>query len=82
MRMRVHESHYAGRAIINFRYFFWSTQIRVIKKIFVCFQDSVFHAHIKGVSERSELMITPCYILILQLCVCVSVRAGGHRKST
>ena len=33
--MHVHESHgyYAGRVIIIFRYFFQSTQIRVIKNI-------------------------------------------------
>ena len=31
--MRVHERHYAGRAIIIFCYFFRSTQIRVIKNI-------------------------------------------------
>ena len=55
--MRVHESHYTGRAIIIFRNFFQSTQIRVIKNIRV-FPSVVFHAHVKGESERSEL--TPC----------------------
>ena len=53
--MRVHESHYTGRAIIIFRYFFQSTQIRVIKNIRV-FPSVVCHAHVKG----SEL--TPCNI--------------------
>ena len=31
--MHVNESHYAGQAIIIFRYLFRSTQIRVIKNI-------------------------------------------------
>ena len=56
--MCAHKSDYAGRAIINFRYFFRSIHKFALLKIFVCFQDSVFHAHVKGVSERSEL--TPC----------------------
>ena len=58
MRVRVHESHYAGRMIIIYRYRFRSTQIRVINK-YLCLSRSVMlHAHVKGVSERSEL--TPC----------------------
>ena len=48
------ERYYAGRAIIIFR----STQTRVIK-IFMSFQVShVSDAHVKEVSEQSEL--TPC----------------------
>ena len=36
-----------------------STQIRVIKNSYSCLSRSVmFHAHVQGVSERSEL--TPC----------------------
>ena len=58
--MRVHESHYAGRAIIIFRYFIRSTQI-CVTKIFVSFQVRDVSCTSKR-SERSEL--TPCiYIL-------------------
>ena len=59
MRVHVHESHYAGRAIIIFCYFFRSTQIRVIKNIRLS-RSVMCHAHVKGVSEQSSL--TPCII--------------------
>ena len=67
-RARVHESHYAGRTIIIFRYFFRSTQIRVIKNIHLS-RSEMFHAHVKGVSERSEL--TPCIYYVCLCCVYV-----------
>ena len=35
VRVHVHDSHYAGRAIIIFRYHFRSTQICVIKKKYI-----------------------------------------------
>ena len=61
--MPVHES----RAIIIFATFFRvATQIHVIK--ILCLSKSVmFHAHVKGASERSEL--TPCIHYYTQLLV-------------
>ena len=58
--MRMHEGHYAGRAIIIFRYLFRTTQFRVIKKLyyFVSFQvsdASCTHVAIYIVYKRSEL---------------------------
>ena len=58
MRVHMHESNYAGHAIIIFSYHFRSTQIRVIKKYSCLFRSVMLHAHVKGVNERSEL--TPC----------------------
>ena len=46
--MRVRESHYAGRMIIIFHYFFQSTQIRVIKNILCLSRSVMLHAQVKG----------------------------------
>ena len=59
--MRVHES----RTIIIFCYFFRSTQIRIIK--ILCVSRSVMlYAHVKGVSERSELISCSIYTCTLE----------------
>ena len=50
VRVRMHESHYAGRAIIIFRYFFRSHKFALLK-IFVSFQVS----DVLCTPKRSEL---------------------------
>ena len=58
--MRTRATTLVARSLI-FATFFGVHKFALLK-IFVCFQDSVFHAHVKGVSERSEL--TPCIMLL------------------
>ena len=64
--MRVHESHNTGHAIIAI-FFLEYTNSRYSKYLRLS-RSVVFYAHVKGVSERSEL--TPCIILLLYAYMC------------